>query len=146
MITYVFITSYALLIDPDVGRRTWKEAVLFPGAVNVVILIAAVLPGPVSWLGHQLLATAGWEATSQWVNGIELFTYIWLAACMGVAFLGKVTESRRFGRVLSPLFLYIGGYGPLLCAITTAGYVKELQHAEVRWDKTEKTGKVVAPT
>ncbi len=146
VITYVFITSYALLIDPDVGRRSWKEAVLFPGAVNVTILVAAVLPGPVAWLGHQLLATAGWEVTSQWVNGIELFTYIWLAACMGVAFLGKVTEPRRFGRVLSPLFVFVGGYGPLLCAITTAGYVKELRHAEVRWEKTEKTGKVVAPT
>ena len=80
------------------------------------------------------------------VAGVELFTYIWLAACMGVAFLGKVTESTRLGRVLGPLFVYLGGYGPLLCAITTAAYLKELQHAEVRWDKTEKTGKVAAPT
>jgi hypothetical protein len=41
--------------------------------------------------------------------------------------------------------MYIGGYGPLLCAISTAAYVRDLQHAEVHWDKTEKTGKVVAP-
>jgi hypothetical protein len=65
---------------------------------------------------------------------------------MGVAYLGKVAESRRLGRFLSPLFVYIGGYGPLLCAITTAAYVKEFQGAEQKWDKTEKTGKVAAPT
>ncbi|HTT52399.1 MAG TPA: glycosyltransferase family 2 protein [Streptosporangiaceae bacterium] len=146
VITYVFITSFTLLIDPDVGRHTWKEGVMFPGAVNVAILAAAILPGPVSWVGHELLATAGFVYTSQWVRSIELFTYVWLAGCMVVAFLGKVAEPRRLGRVLGPLFVYIGGYGPLLCAITTAAYVKELRHAEVRWEKTEKTGKVVAPT
>ena len=55
-------------------------------------------------------------------------------------------RSRRLGRFLGPLFVYIGGYGPLLCAITTAAYVKELRHAEATWDKTEKTGKMVVPT
>lgn len=119
---------------------------MFPGAVNVAILTAAILPGPVSWVGHQLLATAGLTYTSQWVRSIELFTYVWLAGCMAVAFLGKIAEPRRLGRLLGPLFVYVGGYGPLLCAITTAAYVKELRHAEVRWEKTEKTGKVVAPT
>jgi len=146
VITYLFITAFTLTIDPDVGRHTWKEALLFPGLVNVAILVAAMAPGPVSWLGHQLLAVTGLPFSARWVRGIELFTYVWLAACMGVAFLGKVTESTRLGRVLGPLFVYLGGYGPLLCAITTAAYLKELRHAEVRWDKTEKTGKVAAPT
>ena len=146
MITYIFITSFTLTIDTHVGRHTWKEALLFPGLVNVTILVAAVLPGPVSWIGHELAAAVGVGVTLGWVRAIELFTYIWLSACMGVAFLGKVTESRRFGRVLGPLFVYIGGYGPLLCAITTAAYLKELRHAEATWDKTEKTGKMVVPT
>src|ERR1039458_9966315 len=118
VVTYLFITSYTLTIDPDIGRHTWKEALMFPGAINVLILLAAVLPGPVSWVGHQLAAAAGVGVTPGWVRGIELFTYIWLSACMGVAFLGKVAESRRLGRFLGPLFVYIGGYGPLLCAIT----------------------------
>ena len=54
VITYVFITSFALLIDPATGRRTWVQAVLFPGAVNVVILLAAILPGPLGWVSHEL--------------------------------------------------------------------------------------------
>lgn len=45
----------------------------------------------------------------------------------------------------SPLFVYIGGYGPLLCASTVAAYLKELRHAEAHWAKTEKTGRAVSP-
>ena len=146
VITYVFITSFALLIDPGVGKRTWRQALIFPGAVNVLILLAAVLPGPLAWLAREIIRAAGFTPTYGWVRGIELFTYLWLAACMGVAYLGKVAEPGRFGKFLSPLFVYIGGYGPLLCAITTAAYVKELRGAEQKWDKTEKTGKVAAPT
>jgi cellulose synthase/poly-beta-1,6-N-acetylglucosamine synthase-like glycosyltransferase len=143
--TYLFITSFALLIDPPIAKRTWKEGFMFPGAVNVIILASAVLPGPVTWLGRQLVITAGFAVTPGWVGGIELFTYVWLSASMGVAYLSKVCEPRRLGRILSPLLVYIGGYGPLLCAITIAAFVKELRHAEARWDKTEKTGKVAAP-
>jgi cellulose synthase/poly-beta-1,6-N-acetylglucosamine synthase-like glycosyltransferase len=142
VITYVFITSFALMIDPVIGRRTWFQALLFPGAVNVTILLAAVLPVPLDWLADTTLRGAGVTVTPGWVRGLELFTYIWLAACMGVAYLGKLAEPRRFGRVLSPLFVYIGGYGPLLCAITTAAYVQEFRGADRHWDKTEKTGKV----
>jgi len=145
VITYVFITSFALLIDPAVGKHTWRQALIFPGAINLMILVAAVLPTPLAWLAREIVRAAGFTPTPGWVRGLELFTYIWLAACMGVAYLGKVAESSRFGRYLSPLFVYVGGYGPLLCAITTAAYVKEFLGAEQKWDKTEKTGKVTAP-
>jgi cellulose synthase/poly-beta-1,6-N-acetylglucosamine synthase-like glycosyltransferase len=145
VITYVFITSFTLLIDPAVAKRAWRQALMFPGAVNVLILLAAILPGPLHWVAHQLLSAAGFSLTKGWVRGTELFTYIWLAACMGVAYLSKVCEPRRFGKILSAVLVYVGGYGPLLCAITTAAYVKELRGADRHWDKTEKTGKVVAP-
>ena len=45
------------------------------------------------------------------------------------------------GRLARPL-LYVVGYGPLLCTITAAAYVAEMRHAEMRWEKTEKTGAV----
>jgi cellulose synthase/poly-beta-1,6-N-acetylglucosamine synthase-like glycosyltransferase len=144
--TYVFITSFALLIDPQMARRTWRQALLFPGVVNVVILLAAVMPGPLSLLARTLLSAVGVPVSSGLIVGVQLFIYIWLAACMGVAYLGKLVESRSLGWLTGPLFVYVGGYGPLLCAITTAAYVKELTHAEARWEKTEKTGKVVAAT
>jgi hypothetical protein len=146
VVTYVFITSFALLIDPQMARRTWKQALLFPGVVNVVILLAAILPGPLSLLARTLLSAAGVPVSSGLIAGVQLFTYIWVAACMGVAYLGKLAESRRLGWLTGPLFVYLGGYGPLLCAVTAAAYMKEFRHAEARWEKTEKTGKVVAAT
>ena len=146
VVTYVFITSFALLIDPQTARRTWREALLFPGAVNVVILLAAILPGPLSLLARELLSAVGVPVSSGLIQAVELFTYIWLAACMGVAYLGKAAETRRLGWLTGPAFVWIGGYGPLLCAVTAAAYLKELRHAEAHWEKTEKTGKVVAAT
>ena len=64
---------------------------------------------------------------------------------MAVAYLGKLAEGRWAGRITGPLFVYLGGYGPLLCAITFAAYLKELRHAEAHWEKTEKTGRAVTP-
>jgi cellulose synthase/poly-beta-1,6-N-acetylglucosamine synthase-like glycosyltransferase len=145
VITYAFITSFALLMDPQTGRRVWPEALMFPGAINVIIIVAAVLPGPLRWLGIHAASAAGFSVTTALVHGLELFTYIWLAGCMGVSYLAKIAEPGWLGAVTSRVLLYIGGYGPLLCAITTAAYVKEIRKAEVRWDKTEKSGKVAMP-
>jgi hypothetical protein len=63
---------------------------------------------------------------------------------MPVAWLGKKAEEMGLRR-LSPVFVYLAGYGPLLCAVTVASYVDELRGAELSWDKTEKTGKVLVP-
>jgi hypothetical protein len=35
------------------------------------------------------------------------------------------------------------GYGPVLCAVTVAAFFKELRHADARWEKTEKIGRVL---
>jgi hypothetical protein len=53
----------------------------------------------------------------------------------------RLEQVRRIGGIARPL-LYVVGYGPLLCAITAAAYLAELRHAEMRWEKTEKTGAV----
>jgi hypothetical protein len=53
----------------------------------------------------------------------------------------KLEGIRGVGRLARPL-LYVVGYGPLLCTITAAAYVAEMRHAEMRWEKTEKTGAV----
>jgi cellulose synthase/poly-beta-1,6-N-acetylglucosamine synthase-like glycosyltransferase len=145
VVTYAFITALALFIDADVGRRTWRQAVMFPGIINMLIFTTAVLPAQLAWVGHKILGAAGIELTSGWIRGIVLFTYIWLMGCMGVSYLAKVLEPRRVGKILCPILLYVGGYGPLLCAITTAAYVQEFRKADMKWDKTVKTGKVAAP-
>jgi cellulose synthase/poly-beta-1,6-N-acetylglucosamine synthase-like glycosyltransferase len=145
VVTYVFITSYTLLIDPSTGKRVWREALLFPGVINVIIIVSAVIPDQLLWLADHALSLAHISTTPAQVRGLELFTYAWLAGCMVVAYLAKVTEKRWLGAFISPVLLYIGGYGPLLCAITLAAYLKELRRAEAVWDKTEKSGQVAMP-
>jgi cellulose synthase/poly-beta-1,6-N-acetylglucosamine synthase-like glycosyltransferase len=142
VLAYAFITSYALLIDPRTGRHVWRQALLFPGIVSVIIMAAAVAPVPLRYLAYHGLDLIGASALRGYGPEVELFTYVWLAASMAVAYLAKVADPRPGGRFLSPVLIYLAGYGSLLCAVTFAAYVKELRRAEAAWDKTEKTGKV----
>jgi cellulose synthase/poly-beta-1,6-N-acetylglucosamine synthase-like glycosyltransferase len=145
LLVYVFITSYSLMIDPRTGRHVWREGVMFPGAISVIIMLAAIMPVPLRYIAYHLLAFLGAPALLHDGAAVELFSYLWLAGSMGVAYLAKVTETRFAGRFLSPLLTYVGGYGPLLCAVTFAAFVKEIRGADSTWDKTEKSGKVVMP-
>jgi cellulose synthase/poly-beta-1,6-N-acetylglucosamine synthase-like glycosyltransferase len=142
LLTYVFITSFALLIDPPTGRRVWREAVMFPGAISLIIMLAAIAPAPLRFLAYHGLSHVGAYGAGGLAGGVELFTYAWLGGSMLVAYLAKVAESRFAGRFISPLLIYLAGYGSLLCAVTFAAFVKELRRADMKWDKTEKTGKV----
>jgi hypothetical protein len=142
VLAYAFITSYALLIDPRTGRRVWRQAILFPGVISVIIMVAAVAPLPLRFLAYHLLDYVGASALKGFGPEVELFTYVWLAASMAVAYLAKLADNRPGGRFISPLLIYLAGYGSLLCAVTFAAYVKELRRADAAWDKTEKTGKV----
>jgi cellulose synthase/poly-beta-1,6-N-acetylglucosamine synthase-like glycosyltransferase len=145
VLTYVFITVFALLIDPGTGRRVWREAVFFPGAISLMIMLAALAPAPLRFVVYHALSAVGASGLRGLGPEIELFTYAWLAGSMAVAFLAKVAENRlprRVGAVTSGVLVYIAGYGALLCAVTFAAYIKELRRADASWDKTEKTGKV----
>jgi cellulose synthase/poly-beta-1,6-N-acetylglucosamine synthase-like glycosyltransferase len=144
-LTYVFITSFVLMIDWVTGRHAWVEGVLFPGVISVSIIIAACFPRLLRMIFYDLLPLMGITLTFAERRALVLFAYAWLAGSMLVAYLGKAVEPRRFGRPLSAAFIYIAGYGPLLCACTFASYIKELRGAEMTWDKTEKTGKVAMP-
>jgi cellulose synthase/poly-beta-1,6-N-acetylglucosamine synthase-like glycosyltransferase len=145
-VTFIFITGFALLIDPQIGRHTWRQAVLFPGVVNLSIIVYTCFPRLFRDAAHRFLAASHLFPTHGFSVGVILFIYAWAAASMAVAYLAKAAEPHRFGRFLSPLVVYVVGYGSLLCACTFASYIKELRRAEMTWDKTEKTGKVVIPT
>ena len=127
--TYIFITGFSVLLDPQTGRHAWREAILFPGLVNLAIIASTCFP-------HLTRQHTGW---------LILLVYVWLTASMAAAYLAKAAEPRRAGRWLSPLLIYLVGYGSLLCACTFAAYLKELRKAEMTWDKTEKTGKATMP-
>ncbi|HEX9064564.1 MAG TPA: glycosyltransferase family 2 protein [Streptosporangiaceae bacterium] len=146
VITYVFLLSYTLLIDPQAGRRTWRQGMMFPGLISLLIMASVLLSKQVNWLARNALVGAGIGYGPPVVRFQVLFTYVWLAGSMAVAYLAKVVERERGpGRYLGVALIYLSGYGSLLCAITLAAYVKELRKAEATWDKTQKTGKIGVP-
>jgi glycosyltransferase involved in cell wall biosynthesis len=145
-VTYIFITGFALLIDPQTARHTWRQGVLFPGVVNLSIVIYTCFPRLFRDAIHWGLAAVHFSPGHGVQAGAILFIYAWPAASMAAAYLAKAAEPHRFGRFVSPLVVYVVGYGSLLCACTFASYVKELRGAEMKWDKTEKTGKMTIPT
>jgi cellulose synthase/poly-beta-1,6-N-acetylglucosamine synthase-like glycosyltransferase len=116
--SYLFVTLSAFAYDGPAARRSWREAIAFPGLISLAIIVCAVIR-PVA------------DALP---GGALLFAYVWLSASMLAAYLVRRLEA-------VPL-LYVVGYGPLLCAIAAAAYVAELRHAEMRWEKTEKTGAI----
>jgi len=143
--SYIFITGFALLIDVPTARHTWRQGVMFPGVVNLSIIGYTCFPRLFRDILHQLFAVThlSLQAHKGW---IIVFIYAWLSVSMAVAYLAKAIEPHRFGRFISAFLVYIVGYGALLCACTFASYVKEMQGAEMKWDKTEKTGKMAIPT
>jgi cellulose synthase/poly-beta-1,6-N-acetylglucosamine synthase-like glycosyltransferase len=141
-LTYLFVTLYSFVIDPHTARRCWVQGFLFPGLISLGIILYAMYPPLFTVHAVELLAAADLRPTYTFTRGLILFTYAWLALCMVAAYGAKWIEKRgRWGWLARPL-LYVAGYGPLLCAITLASYAYELQGREMKWDKTEKTGKV----
>ena len=146
VITYVFLLSYTLLIDPQAGRRTWRQGALFPGVISLLIMASVVASVQVNWLVRNALVGAGIGYGPPVVRVQVLFSYVWLAGSMAIAYLAKVVERARGpGRYLSTALIYTAGYGSLLCAITLAAYVKEFRKADATWDKTIKTGRIGVP-
>lgn len=127
--TFVFMVTMTISVDPRVGLKVWREALLFPGAVSFAVLTGATFPSLVPGEGGP---SAGWT----------LFVYSWLVLCIPMAFLVRKLELTRWGRRLAPVGLYLVGFGPMMCAITVDAYLKEFRGAAMTWDKTEKTGRV----
>jgi cellulose synthase/poly-beta-1,6-N-acetylglucosamine synthase-like glycosyltransferase len=139
--TYLFITAMTVQLDPATGRRSWREAIAFPGFISLLVMFAAFSP---DLFTRTVPGFFGLETTSIGDGVITLFFYAWLSLCMPAAWLAKGVEKTKLGKVLSPALIYIVGYGPLLCAITVDSYIKEFKGAAQVWDKTEKVGKVMA--
>jgi len=139
--TYLFVTLSSFSVDPDTARRAWREGIMFPGGISLLIILYAAYPPlftdvVAGWLGDAGVETAGTFSTV-----LLLFVYSWPSLCMVAAWLVKRVDASPLQPLAAPL-LYVVGYGPLLCAITTHGYLKELRGAEMVWEKTEKTGHI----
>lgn len=140
---FVFLVVYSLLIDPAVARRSWRRALMFPGLVSLVIVIATCFPAAWRWSADQFEDATGWSFNDTSERYALLAMYLWVSLCLVAAFLAWRLDRMGAKRTAAALLWFVG-FGPLLCAVTFTAYVKEAQRAEQVWDKTVKTGKVGA--
>ncbi len=139
--TYVFTLALGVQLDSKLSRQAWREVLSFPGILSMIVMLTAFFPGLVE---RQIPALYGSRFTESGIFAFTVAIYIWIPFSMVGAWAARRVEKTRVGPFLAPLLLYLVGYGSLLCAITFDSYIKELRHAEAKWDKTEKTGRVVA--
>ena len=138
--TYIFMLGLGAQLDWRISRHAWREVLTFPGVISMFIMLTAFFPGLVE---RQIPAIFDVKFTQEGLFAFTEFIYTWIPFSMLGAVLARRVEKTRFGRFLAPAMIYLVGYGSLLCAITLDSYLKELQGAEAKWDKTEKTGRVV---
>ncbi|MES2172110.1 MAG: glycosyltransferase [Actinomycetota bacterium] len=139
--TFVFILALGAQLDRRLAIRAWREVLTFPGLISMFVMLTAFFPRLVV---VYLPGLFGLQLDSRATFWITVAIYVWIPFSMVGAWGARQVDKTPAGRVLSPLLIYLVGYGSLLCAITFDSYIKELRHAESRWDKTEKTGRVLA--
>ncbi|MFE5310241.1 glycosyltransferase [Isoptericola sp. NPDC056573] len=140
VVAYVYVTVLTVLVDPRTARRTWFEALTFPGIGSLVVMVAAWYPG--LW-DQRLPSLFGLEVSPTGRSVLLYLLYAWPLVAMLLAWLVRAVDGVTRLHWLANLLLYVVGFGPLLCAITLDAYVKEARGASTAWDKTIKTGKVV---
>ena len=138
-ITYLFVTLFSFLIDPVIAKRSWLQGILFPGVISLTIILISLVPGLMDKIINYL---DGLPTTISISNIVILFMYTWLAVCMIPAWLSYKLDLKKAPAWQTTGLIVIAGFGPLLCAITWQSYISELNNEELKWDKTEKTGKV----
>jgi cellulose synthase/poly-beta-1,6-N-acetylglucosamine synthase-like glycosyltransferase len=138
--SFVFTLALAAQLDRKLSSNAWREVLTFPGIISMFVMLTAFFPRLIE---VDLPGLFGWHLTAPVLFFITLAIYIWIPFSMVGAWLAREVESTWIGPFLSPLLIYLVGYGSLLCAITFDSYIKELRHADAKWDKTVKTGRVV---
>ncbi|MDQ1551687.1 MAG: hypothetical protein QOD50_1109 [Actinomycetota bacterium] len=138
--SFVFTLALAAQLDRKLSSNAWREVLTFPGIISMFVMLTAFFPRLTE---VDLPGLFGWHLTASGLFFITLAIYIWIPFSMVGAWLAREVESTWIGPFLSPLLIYLVGYGSLLCAITFDSYIKELRHADAKWDKTVKTGRVV---
>ncbi len=79
---FVFTTTFALLVEPSVARRSWRQAWAFPGLISLTIMVWVLAPRPMHDLVHHGVNTAGFDWTPETRSYLALAAYTWASVCM----------------------------------------------------------------
>ena len=139
--TYIFSMLFAMQLDGRTAWQSWREAILFPGLGSVVLMFIALFPTVTD------AVLIDWFGELSHVDRVLYLSilYLWGPISMLGAWAARIVERiPGIGSFCAGLFIYIFGYGSLLCAITVDSYIKEWRRADASWVKTEKVGRVVS--
>jgi hypothetical protein len=145
-ISFLFQTLFAFAIDPQAAGRSWFAGIAFPGLLSLGIMLLAVLGlRPFTGLAIHWPAPGGWplgEIGSE-IGAVVILGWSALStlAAWGVYRLDKAGAPKWLRNIL----LVLVGYGPLLCAISLGAIIGQLRSADLKWDKTIKSGKARLP-
>jgi cellulose synthase/poly-beta-1,6-N-acetylglucosamine synthase-like glycosyltransferase len=137
--TYIFILIFGSLLDIRLSLNAWREVITFPGILSIIVMLTAFFPTLVM---DDIPGLFGLVLTDGGRYWLTVAIYVWIPFSMVGAWLARKVEKTWAGPVVAPVLIYLAGYGSLLCAITFDSYIKEIRHADAKWDKTEKTGRV----
>ena len=133
---YLFETLFCFAIDPPASRKCWFEGVAFPGLLSVAIMAIAVtklkLAGSTEWTPPE-----SWS----WEDIAVQFVLAWSAISTLAAWVVYRIDKAGAPKWLRDTLLVLVGYGPLLCAIAIGAIVAQFRNADLKWDKTIKSGK-----
>ncbi|RMZ59297.1 glycosyltransferase family 2 protein [Chryseobacterium nematophagum] len=142
--TDFFIILTCLFLDPQTSKRTYLQGILFPGIISLGLIILSVHPDFMNRFLDMIVRNYNESGLHPGLNMrtilIVFLLYLWVSLCMVVSYMAYYTEKKGGPAFISRTLLLIGGYGPFLCAITLASYIRGLSQSEFKWDKTEKTG------
>lgn len=132
---YLFETLFSFVIDPATAKRAWFEGLMFPGLISLTVMVLSFLPRQFTPFLTSSAPGLSWQAV------LTLFVYSWAGLSMLAAWGICQLERAGLPKWLRNALLLLVGYGPLICSIAMAAMVAHWRNAELRWDKTEKSGK-----
>ncbi|HSS83325.1 MAG TPA: hypothetical protein VLL30_06050, partial [Reyranella sp.] len=140
-VIYLSETLFCFAIDPVASRKCWFQGVTFPGLVSVAMMAVAV--SGVKVIGSTDRLSPG---TWSWGDAAALLILAWTGLSTPAAWLVYRIDRAGAPKWLRNSLLVLVGYGPLLCAIAFAAIIGQLRKADLKWDKTIKSGKAKIQT
>lgn len=137
-LVYLFVTGFSFVIDPATARRAWFEGLAYPGLITLAMMLLFGLPP--QWI-PLWPAPGAPESTAGTLHALRIFVYCWTSLCMLAAWGVYRLEKAGGPTWLRDTLLLLVGYGPFNCAVAFAAMVAEWRNADMKWDKTPKTGK-----
>lgn len=133
---YVFQTLFSFAIDPAAAKRSWFEGITFPGLLSVGVMAIAIL-GLHPFTDAAARLQPGWS----WNAIAAQLILAWTAISTFLAWVVYRIDKAGAPKPLRNVMLVLVGYGPLLCAVACGSIMAELRKADLKWDKTIKSGK-----